>query len=97
MSQYPWLMLRNNRSPFHQSGYRIALVQILSRNNQSVTWSMSMTYSGSILGFNRIHTVMGGSIGGFQALEYSIMYPDLIKNLVFIAASVQIIGLGQRI
>jgi homoserine O-acetyltransferase len=42
------------------------------------------------LGIQRIHTAIGGSIGGFQALEYSIMYPGMIQNLVFIAASVQI-------
>jgi len=42
------------------------------------------------LQIRRIHTVIGGSIGGFQALEYSIMYPDLIDNLVFIASSVTI-------
>jgi homoserine O-acetyltransferase len=42
------------------------------------------------LGIRRIHAVMGGSIGGFQALEYSIMYPEMIGNLVFIAATVQI-------
>ena len=41
------------------------------------------------LGIKKIHTVIGGSIGGFQALEYSIMVPDLIQNLVFIAASVK--------
>lgn len=40
------------------------------------------------LGINSIHTIAGGSIGGFQALEYSIMHPDLIENLVFIASSV---------
>ena len=28
------------------------------------------------LGIQKIHTVAGGSIGGFQALEYSIMEPD---------------------
>ena len=41
------------------------------------------------LDINKIHTIIGGSIGGFQALEYSIMHPDLIQNLVFIAASVK--------
>ncbi|MCK4746960.1 MAG: homoserine O-acetyltransferase, partial [Bacteroidales bacterium] len=41
------------------------------------------------LGIQRIHTILGGSIGGFQALEYSIMHPDLIRNLVFIASSVK--------
>jgi homoserine O-acetyltransferase len=42
------------------------------------------------LQIQRIHTIVGGSIGGFQALEYSIMYPDLIEHLVFIASSVTI-------
>lgn len=42
------------------------------------------------LGIRRIHTVIGGSIGGSQALEYSIMYPELIDKLVFIASSVKI-------
>jgi homoserine O-acetyltransferase len=40
------------------------------------------------LGIKKIHTVIGGSIGGQQAVEYSIMYPDLIKHLVFVASSV---------
>ncbi|MEN8226928.1 MAG: homoserine O-acetyltransferase [Bacteroidota bacterium] len=41
------------------------------------------------LNIKKIHTITGGSIGGFQALEYSIMYPEIIQNLVFIAASVK--------
>lgn len=41
------------------------------------------------LGINSIHTVIGASIGGYQALEYTIMYPDLIRHLVFIASSVR--------
>lgn len=39
------------------------------------------------LGILSIHSIIGASIGGFQALEYSIMYPDLIKQLIFIASS----------
>jgi len=39
------------------------------------------------LNINYIHTIIGASIGGHQALEYSIMYPELIKNLVFIASN----------
>lgn len=41
------------------------------------------------LGINGIYTVIGSSIGGFQALEYTIMHPDLIRHLVFIASSVR--------
>ena len=39
------------------------------------------------LGITRIHTIIGSSIGGYQALEYSIMYPEIIQRLVFIASS----------
>jgi len=42
------------------------------------------------LGIQRIHTVIGGSVGGSLALEYSIMHPELIDNLIFIASSVKI-------
>ncbi len=39
------------------------------------------------LGIRRIHTIIGSSIGGYQALEYSIMYPDVIRRLIFIASN----------
>jgi homoserine O-acetyltransferase len=39
------------------------------------------------LGINSIHLITGSSIGGYQALEYSIMYPELVKNMVFIASA----------
>ncbi len=42
------------------------------------------------LGIRKISTIIGGSIGAFQALEYSIMFPELIDHLVFIAASLKI-------
>jgi len=34
-----------------------------------------------------IHMIIGGSIGAFQAIEWSIMFPDRIQNLIFIASS----------
>lgn len=39
------------------------------------------------LGIRRIHTIIGSSIGGFQSLEYSILFPGIIERLVFIASS----------
>jgi homoserine O-acetyltransferase len=38
------------------------------------------------LGIKKIHTIIGASIGGYQALEYSIMVPDLIERLVVLAS-----------
>lgn len=37
------------------------------------------------LGIEKIDLLVGASIGGFQALEYSIMFPDIIKRAVYIA------------
>lgn len=37
------------------------------------------------LGIDRIDLIVGGSIGGFQALEWAIMEPDVIRNAAFIA------------
>jgi homoserine O-acetyltransferase len=38
------------------------------------------------LGINKIHTIIGASIGGYQALEYSIMYPERIQRLIILAS-----------
>ncbi len=40
------------------------------------------------LGIEKIHTAIGGSIGGSQAIEYSIMFPDLIQHLIVIGSGV---------
>ncbi|MFN8240017.1 MAG: homoserine O-acetyltransferase [Bacteroidales bacterium] len=39
------------------------------------------------LGIEKIHAITGSSIGGYQALEYCLMRPGLISNLVFIASA----------
>lgn len=39
------------------------------------------------LGINSIRCVIGSSIGGHQALEYAIIKPQLVKQLVFIASN----------
>jgi len=39
------------------------------------------------LEINGIDAIIGSSIGGYQALEYCIMVPGLIRNMVFIASS----------
>jgi len=38
------------------------------------------------LGIIKIHSIIGASIGGYQALEYSIMFPDLIERLIVLAS-----------
>ncbi len=39
------------------------------------------------LGIEKIEVLTGGSIGSFQAIEWAIMEPDIIQNLIIIAGS----------
>lgn len=39
------------------------------------------------LGIEKIDLLTGGSVGGFQALEWSIMFPRKIRNLVLLACN----------
>jgi homoserine O-acetyltransferase len=39
------------------------------------------------LEINSIHTCIGGSMGGMQAMEWAIAQPDVIKNLVLLATN----------
>ncbi len=39
------------------------------------------------LGIEKIHTCIGGSVGGEQALEWAILQPALIENLIVVATS----------
>ena len=39
------------------------------------------------LGIKKIHLVIGASIGGYQALEYNLMYPGLIQRLIVLASA----------
>lgn len=38
------------------------------------------------LSIKKIHTVLGASIGGYQALEYTIMFPQLVERLILLAS-----------
>lgn len=39
------------------------------------------------LGIDKIHLLMGGSMGGYQAMEWSVIEKDIISNLFLIATS----------
>jgi len=42
------------------------------------------------LGVKRIHAVIGGSMGGFQAMKWALNYPDFIEKCVIIASTTRL-------
>ncbi len=39
------------------------------------------------LGFDKIHTLIGGSMGGMQAMEWAIVNPEVFENLILLATN----------
>ena len=39
------------------------------------------------LGINKLHAVIGGSVGGMQALEWTVKYPEMVESAVLLATT----------
>lgn len=39
------------------------------------------------LGVKKLYAVLGGSMGGFQALEWGIIYPDFVERIISVGSS----------
>lgn len=50
-------------------------------------WVNSQTRLGEVLGISQWAAVIGGSLGGMQALQWAIDYPERIRHCVVIAAT----------
>ncbi|MCD6308543.1 MAG: homoserine O-acetyltransferase [Candidatus Latescibacteria bacterium] len=46
------------------------------------------------LGIGRLHAVAGGSMGGFQVLEWIIRFPEMVRSAICIAASARLSSQG---
>jgi homoserine O-acetyltransferase len=46
------------------------------------------------LGIKKLLSVAGGSMGGMQALKWSVMYPDMVESVIAIASSASISAQG---
>jgi homoserine O-acetyltransferase len=50
-------------------------------------WVRSQAVLADHLGVRRWHSVVGGSMGGMQALEWAVMYPERVASIVPISAA----------
>jgi homoserine O-acetyltransferase len=41
------------------------------------------------LGIRRLRAVVGGSMGGMQAIEWALRYPDLVESMILVASAAQ--------
>jgi homoserine O-acetyltransferase len=64
--------------------YRMAFPKINIRDMVKVQYLLLQA-----LGVNQIKLVTGGSLGGMQALEWAVMYPDMVLGLAPIATAAQ--------
>lgn len=46
------------------------------------------------LGISKLHSIIGGSMGGFQVLEWMIRYPDMYRSAISVASSAKLTAQG---
>lgn len=53
-------------------------------------WVQSQARLADVLGIKKFAAVMGGSLGGMQALAWSMMYPDRLEHCIAIASTAKL-------
>ena len=78
---------RHDRAVVDEPGDRPAVRIRLSGRSRSPTWCGPSARSCTQLGITRLAAVAGGSLGGMQALEWAVLYPDQVDAIVAIAST----------
>lgn len=78
-----------SRNPKTSQPYRSAFPEITIRDMVQAE-RKALT----VLGINRLHRVIGGSLGGMRVLEWGIMYPEDLDGLIPIAVTPSLSAYG---
>jgi len=65
-------------SDLYRLDFPVLTVEDIARAGQEVVHS---------LGIRQLYSVVGASMGGMQAIEWAVTYPDRLRSLVFIAST----------
>jgi homoserine O-acetyltransferase len=57
-------------------------------------WVRLQSWLLDALGIERVHAVVGGSLGGQQALEWALAYPERVRKSIVLAASARLSAQG---
>ena len=85
--QQPGLVLRLDRPDAHQPRHRRRSTAPTSRWSRCEDWVNAQARLLDALGIQTLAAVMGGSLGGMQALSWTLQYPERVRHAVVVASA----------